>query len=257
MVQNLEQSRNALLKAEKISVWQSMAQQLAHEIKNPLTPIKLSAERVLRRWQNEPGRIGEILEGSMLAIIQEVTGLSTMLTEFRTLSRPTELSRTWTAIREQIEESIGLYRGGYPDIAFDITHVGDGITVKMEKRHLAQILTNLIVNSIDAIKGRESPEPGRIELRTDLVKKRDSLYCRLSIRDNGKGIAAGEGGEIFTPYFTTKDSGTGLGLPIVERIVSDHGGTIWFNSAPGVGATFFIDLPVEENQERHDENSDY
>jgi nitrogen fixation/metabolism regulation signal transduction histidine kinase len=257
MVQNLEQSQNALLKAEKISVWQSMAQQLAHEIKNPLTPIKLSAERVLRRWQNDPDRIGEILESSMMAIIQEVGGLSTMLTEFRTLSRPTELSRTGTVIREQIEESIGLYRGGYPEIDFDITHVGAGIRVKMEKRHLAQILTNLIVNSIDAINGREVADPGRIELRTDLVKKRDSLYCRLSIKDNGKGIAAGEGGEIFTPYFTTKDSGTGLGLPIVERIVSDHGGTIWFNSAPGVGSTFFIDLPVEERQERHDENSDY
>jgi signal transduction histidine kinase len=212
---------------------------------------------VLRRWQNEPDRIGEILESSMLAIVQEVTGLSTMLTEFRTLSRPTELSRTWTVIREQIEESIGLYRGGYPAIVFDMAHVGEGITVKMEKRHLAQILSNLIVNSIDAINGREPGVPGRIELRTDLVKKRDSFYCRLSIKDNGKGIAAGEGGEIFTPYFTTKDSGTGLGLPIVERIVSDHGGTIWFNSAPGVGATFFIDLPVDGNRENHDQDSDY
>jgi nitrogen fixation/metabolism regulation signal transduction histidine kinase len=257
MVQNLEQSRNALLKAEKISIWQTMAQQLAHEIKNPLTPIKLSAERALRRWRNDPERIGEILESSMLAIIQEVEGLSAMLTEFRTLSRPTELSQTWTVIRDQIEESIGLYRGGYPDIVFDTTHVGAGITVKMEKRYLGQILSNLIINGIDSINGAGQTSSGRIEIRTDLVKKRDTLYCRLSIKDNGKGISAEEGAEIFTPYFTTKDSGTGLGLPIVERIVSDHGGVIWFNSAPGSGATFFIDLPIEEGQERHDQNSDY
>jgi nitrogen fixation/metabolism regulation signal transduction histidine kinase len=244
MVQNLEKSRNALLKAEKISVWQSMAQQLAHEIKNPLTPIKLSAERVLRRWRNEPERVGEILENCMLAIIQEVEGLSTMLTEFRTLSRPTELSRTWTMIRDQIEESIDLYRGGYPGIQFDTGHVGKAVSVKVEKRYLSQILTNLIINGIDAMDGE-----GRIEIRTDLVKKRESRYCRLSIKDTGKGISAEEGAKIFTPYFTTKESGTGLGLPIVERIVNDHGGAIWFNSAVGVGTTFFIDLPVNENQE--------
>jgi nitrogen fixation/metabolism regulation signal transduction histidine kinase len=257
MVRNLEESQNALLKAEKISVWQTMAQQLAHEIKNPLTPIKLSAERALRRWQQDPERIGEVLESSMLAIIQEVEGLSTMLTEFRTLSRPTELSRTWAALREQLEESISLYRGSYPDIVFDLTHVEAGITVKMEERRLAQVLSNLIINSIDSIHSRGSGEPGRVEIRTDLVKKRDTLYCRLSIKDNGKGISPEEGPELFTPYFTTKDSGTGLGLPIVERIVSDHGGTIWFNSALGAGATFFIDLPLGESQEHHDQNFDY
>ncbi|GHV73902.1 hypothetical protein AGMMS49940_12040 [Spirochaetia bacterium] len=245
MVQNLEKSQNALLKAEKISIWQTMAQQLAHEIKNPLTPIKLSAERVLRRWRNEPERVGEILESSMLAIIQEVEGLATMLTEFRTLSRPTELSHTQTMIQELIEESIGLYRGSYPKIEFDTGHVG-AISVKMERRYLSQILTNLIINGIDAMDGEGRTTKGRLEIRTDLVKKRESRYCRLSIKDTGKGISAEEGAEIFTPYFTTKESGTGLGLPIVERIVSDHGGAIWFNSAIGLGTTFFIDLPIDE-----------
>jgi nitrogen fixation/metabolism regulation signal transduction histidine kinase len=257
MVRNLEQSQNALLKAEKISVWQTMAQQLAHEIKNPLTPIKLSAERALRCWRNDPERIGEILESAMLSIIQEVEGLSTLLTEFKTFSQPTELSRTWTALRDQVEESIGLYRGGYAEIAFDLSHVGADITVKMEKRRLAQVLNNLIINGIDSINSKGPGFPGRIELRTDLVKKRDTLYCRLSIKDNGKGISAEVGAAIFTPYFTTKEAGTGLGLPIVERIVSDHGGAIWFNSAPGSGATFFIDLPVEESREHYGHDSDY
>ncbi|MDR1587538.1 MAG: HAMP domain-containing protein [Treponema sp.] len=241
MVQDLEKSRAALVKAEKISIWQNMAQQLAHEIKNPLTPIKLSAERVLRRWRNEPERIGEILESSMLAIIQETEGLSTLLTEFRTLSKPMEPSRSWTMLRETAEECITPYRSSHPGVQFDTEHMAGDISVKIDKYRLSQILANLIINAIDAMNGR-----GLIEMRTDLVKKRESGYCRLSVRDTGKGIGKQEGSLVFTPYFTTKESGTGLGLPIVERIVNDHGGAIWFNSAEGMGTTFFIDLPVDE-----------
>jgi nitrogen fixation/metabolism regulation signal transduction histidine kinase len=241
MVQDLEKSRTALVKTEKISIWQNMAQQLAHEIKNPLTPIKLSAERVLRRWRNEPGQIGEILESSMLAIIQETEGLSTLLTEFRTLSKPMEPSQSWTNLRETVEETVNPYRISHPAVQFDISHLGDDLPVKIDKHRVSQVLTNLIINAIDAMNGT-----GTIEIRTDLVKKRESRYCRLSVRDTGKGISKEEGNLIFTPYFTTKESGTGLGLPIVERIVNDHGGAIWFNSAEGMGTTFFIDLPVND-----------
>jgi nitrogen fixation/metabolism regulation signal transduction histidine kinase len=218
-----------------------MAQQLAHEIKNPLTPIKLSAERVLRRWRNEPEKIGEILEGSMLAIIQETEGLSTLLTEFRTLSGPVEPSKTWTNLKETSAEIIGPYRISHPLVQFEIEHIDPNISVKIDKRRLSQVLTNLIINAIDAMNGK-----GRIEIRADVVKKRDIRYCRLSVKDSGKGIGKQEGQLIFTPYFTTKDSGTGLGLPIVERIVNDHGGAIWFNSAEGMGTTFFVDLPVDD-----------
>jgi nitrogen fixation/metabolism regulation signal transduction histidine kinase len=240
MVRDLEKNRGSQLIAEKISIWQSLAQQLAHEIKNPLTPIKLSAERVLRRWRTDPDRLGEILETSMLAIIQEVEGLSTLLTEFRTLSRPIEPAQTWTPLRETIEEMIVPYHSSHPKVRFDTQYIQKDISVKMDQRHISQVLTNLIINGIDAMDGE-----GQIEIRTDLVKKRESRYCRLSVRDSGKGIPQKDRNQVFTPYFTTKDSGTGLGLPIVERIVNDHGGTIWFNSAEGAGATFFIDFPLD------------
>ena len=243
MVQDLEKSRSALVKAEKISIWQNMAQQLAHEIKNPLTPIKLSAERTLRRWRNEPERIGEILESSMMAIIQETEGLSTLLTEFRTLSKPMEPSRSWTRLRETVEEIIGPYRSSYSEVRFDIEHVEDDMAVKIDKHRFSQVLTNLVINAIDAMDGK-----GVIEIRSDLVKKREIRYCRLSIKDTGKGIGKKEGLFVFTPYFTTKESGTGLGLPIVERIVNDHGGAIWFNSAEGMGTTFFVDLLVDKQE---------
>ncbi|MDR1024348.1 MAG: HAMP domain-containing protein [Treponema sp.] len=239
MVRDLEKSREALINAEKISIWQTMAQQLAHEIKNPLTPIKLSAERVLRRWRNEPERVGEILENSMLAIIQEVEGLSTLLTEFRTLSRPMENPQSYTDVEEALEESIAPYRSSYPNIQFETRYMTRGISVKIDRHRMNQIFSNLFINAIDAMEGR-----GLIEIRGDLVKKRESGYCRLSIRDTGKGISEQEGPLVFTPYFTTKETGTGLGLPIVERIVNEHNGSIWFNSAEGMGTTFFIDLPL-------------
>jgi nitrogen fixation/metabolism regulation signal transduction histidine kinase len=240
MVQDLEKSREALVRSEKISIWQNMAQQLAHEIKNPLTPIKLSAERILRRWRNDPENIGAIMESSMMAIIQETEGLSTLLNEFRTLSKPMEPSSSLTLLREPVEELINTYTISFPSVKFDTDYLQKDILIKIDKNRLSQILTNLIINAIDAMDGS-----GLIELRTDLVKKRETLYCRISVKDSGKGIDKKENRLVFTPYFTTKDSGTGLGLPIVERIVNDHDGTIWFDSAEGVGTTFYIDLPVE------------
>ena len=242
MVQDLEKSRVALVKAEQISIWQKMAEQLAHEIKNPLTPIKLSAERVLRRWRNDPESIGEIIEDSMMAVIQETEGLSTLLNEFRTLSKPTEPSKSWTKLCEAVEEVITPYSNSYPDVVFDVVHIAGDAVIKIDKHRFSQVLTNLLINAIDAMEGK-----GLIEIRSDLIKKREIRYCRISIRDTGKGISKGESSHIFTPYHTTKESGTGLGLPIVERIVNDQGGAIWFNSMEGSGTTFFIDLPVSED----------
>jgi nitrogen fixation/metabolism regulation signal transduction histidine kinase len=220
-----------------------MAQQLAHEIKNPLTPIKLSAERVLRRWRNEPEQVGEIIENSMMAIIQETEGLSTLLNEFRTLSKPIEPSQSWTGVDQAIEEATAPYRSSYPEVWFSIDHAGGDVTVKIDKHRFIQMLTNLLINGIDAMDGK-----GLIEIRTDIIQKREIRFCRISVRDSGKGIGKEALPNIFTPYFTSKENGTGLGLPIVERIVNDHGGSIWFNSAEEAGTTFFVDLPISEQK---------
>lgn len=241
MVRNLEKAQSKALQTEKENIWKDMSQRLAHEIKNPLTPIKLSAERVLRRWKNEPDRLGEILETSMMAIIQETDSLTNLLSEFRTFSRlpPPILERT--ALKPLVEDTIGLYKNSFPAVEFVIDGINQDLYLRADRRHISQVLTNLIINSIDAMHNS-----GRIEIRTDLVKKQDCRYCRVSIRDTGSGIPAENRPLIFTPYFTTKAAGTGLGLSIVERIVLDHGGSIWFDSAVGVGTTFYIDLPVDE-----------
>lgn len=245
MVRNLEKAQSKALQTEKEIIWKDMSQRLAHEIKNPLTPIKLSAERVLRRWKTEPERLGEILESSMMAIIQETDSLTNLLTEFRTFSRlpPPILERT--ALAPLIDEAISLYKNSFPEVQF-ITNMGsENIYLRVDRRHISQVLANLIINSVDAMHNH-----GTIEIRSDLVKKQDSRYCRISIKDTGCGIPAENRALIFTPYFTTKAAGTGLGLSIVERIVLDHGGSIWFDSAIGVGTTFYIDLPVDEGLKR-------
>jgi nitrogen fixation/metabolism regulation signal transduction histidine kinase len=241
MVQDLQKSQDALMKTEKVSLWQSVAQQFAHEIKNPLPPIRLSAERVLRRWRNDPGRVGEILETSMTAIVQEVDKLSGLLAEFRTLSRPMDSSKTWTLLKTAIEECVASYQNSYPGVRFDTSHIDPDVQIKIDPRHIHQVVSNLIINAVDSMERR-----GIIEIRSDSVKKRESRFCRLSVRDSGKGIPPENREKVFTPYFTTKESGTGLGLPIVERIVNSYGGSIWFNSAAGAGATFFIDFPLDE-----------
>ncbi|MCL2602696.1 MAG: ATP-binding protein [Treponema sp.] len=241
MVQDLEKSRAALVKAEKISIWQSMAQQLAHEVKNPLTPIKLSAERVLRRWRNDPGDVGGIIEDSMLAIIQETEGLSTMINEFRTLSKPLEPSRSSIRFGEAAPEVINLYQSSYPNVVFDMAHAAENVVIKIDKTRFSQILSNLVINAVDAMDGS-----GTIEIRTDVVQKKGVDFCRISLKDSGKGMPNDKADQVFAPYFTTKESGTGLGLPIVEKIVNDHGGSIWFNSSEGIGTVFFVDLPLGE-----------
>jgi nitrogen fixation/metabolism regulation signal transduction histidine kinase len=239
MVKDLEKSRAALLDTEKMNIWQDMAQRLAHEIKNPLTPIRLSAERVLRRWQNEPEKVGEILENSMVAIIQETESLSTLLSDFRTLSKPMGISDSYTELNSLIAEIICSYKSSHPQLRFQTENLGE-ISIKIDRSRLYQILTNLIINSIDAMNG-----VGLIEIRSDLVKKEGESFCRMSVRDTGKGISKQDAKSVFSPYFTTKESGTGLGLPIIERIVHDHRGAIWFDSG-GTGTTFYVDLPLEK-----------
>jgi signal transduction histidine kinase len=177
----------------------------------------------------------------MLASIQETEGLSTLLNEFKTLSRPIEPSQSWTKIDEAVNETINPYRSSFPRVNFSTEYVTPGISVRMDKHRFSQMLTNLIIYAIDAMEGK-----GYIEFRTDIVKKREIQYLRLSIKDSGQGINKESIPLVFTPYYTTKEAGTGLGLPIVERIVNDHGGSIWFNSGEGMGTTFFIDLPISE-----------
>jgi nitrogen fixation/metabolism regulation signal transduction histidine kinase len=240
MLGEIERSRSDELRREKIDAWQDIAQRLAHELKNPLTPIRLAAERVLKRWRADPALTAPIIEGSMLAIVKEVEGMDALLSDFRAFASLPEPQRDWTDLSALVADSVALYAASYPDVRFILDGLPAGLTLRVDKATMKRALGNLIANSIDAMDGR-----GDIEIAADLVKAADSRYCRLKIRDTGHGISASLGEKVFMPYFTTKSAGTGLGLSIVERIVAEHGGAIRFESDEGAGTTFYVDLPLD------------
>ena len=241
MMSELENSRRTTLQTEKVTAWQEIAQRLAHEIRNPLTPIKLSAQRILRRWERDPESVGEILSPAVEAIVREVEGLDLLLQEFRDFARLPSPSRRPLKLKQLLEEIRAAYLGGYPEIAFDYGGFDEELELSLDRDQIARVFANIFKNAVEAMEGT-----GTIVLRSDLVRKGNTRYCRIQVEDSGCGIPEEKQGEVFNPYFTTKSHGTGLGLPIVERIVFDHHGQIWFESEPDVGTTFFIDLPLEQ-----------
>jgi two-component system, NtrC family, nitrogen regulation sensor histidine kinase NtrY len=240
MVSELERSRKEILQTEKVTAWQEIAQRMAHEIKNPLTPIRLSAERILRKYKNQQEDLGTALENGISAIIREVDNLTRLLAEFRDFAKvqPLELERV--RLRELVEETVSVYDASYPGTSMETEEVPEEILIKVDRKQLGRVLGNLFKNAIEAMDGK-----GTLFVRADLVMKGDLKYARIQIQDTGSGIEADHYGQVFNPYFTTKKKGTGLGLSIVERIIFDHGGEIWFESESGTGTTFFIDLPAE------------
>lgn len=239
MVSELDRSRKKILQTEKVSAWQDIAQRLAHEIKNPLTPIKLSAERMLRKYNEGPEAFDRVFEPAVRSIISEVDSLNTMLSEFRNFSRLPEPQKQPVALRELIAEVIVTYaREGAT--AIHTENIDPALTVSLDPGQAKQVFANLFKNCMEAME-----HAGTIYCRADLVKKGNSNYCRIQVQDSGPGIDPENHNKVFNPYFTTKKHGTGLGLAIVERIVFDHHGQIWFESEEGVGTTFYIDLPLE------------
>jgi nitrogen fixation/metabolism regulation signal transduction histidine kinase len=237
MVSELSRSRSKLLQAEKIAAWQEIAQRLAHEIKNPLTPIKLSAQRILRKYTGESVEFRAILEGSVAAIIREVDNLNDMLAHFRDFARLPVPRPEVCRLREVADEAAAIY--GNASVAIDTSRVGEHSMVTADRSQLKQLFANLFQNAIQAM-----PDGGRISVASAEVSQEGRRFCRVQVRDTGSGIAEDIRDMIFKPYFTTKKQGAGLGLTIVERIVFDHGGSIRFETQAGVGTTFIIDLPL-------------
>jgi two-component system, NtrC family, nitrogen regulation sensor histidine kinase NtrY len=240
MISELERSRIKLLQTEKVTAWQEIAQRMAHEIKNPLTPIKLAAQRILRRFQTTPEDLGRVLEDSVEAIVREVENLNTMLGEFRDFARLPAPAPERVSLIDMVSETVAMYTESRRDVNLDYGRIDPEIELSVDPAQIKRVLANLIGNAMDAIEGS-----GTVSVEADLVRKGNNQYCRVQVRDTGSGIDEDDFRQVFNPYYTTKTHGTGLGLPIVERIVFDHHGQIWFESRKGVGTTFYIDLPLE------------
>ena len=239
MLDELERTREGERIQERVDAWKDLAQRLAHELKNPLTPIRLASERLLRMSRSDPQRALGIIESSSLAIIAEVDSMDGLLADFRAFARLPTPEMEWVDLKTLVAESIAVFQASYPDIAFTCATLPDETRLHADRSMMKRALGNLISNSIEAMAGR-----GVITISANLVKTGDSSYCRLRLGDTGRGIPLGIRDRVFLPYFTTKDRGTGLGLAIVERIVHDHGGRIRFESAEGIGTVFWLDLPI-------------
>jgi len=240
MLAGLERYREGDLRQGKLDAWKDIAQRLAHELKNPLTPIRLSAERLLRLSTSDREKALALIEPSMLAVIAEVEGMDALLQDFRSFASLPQPDRDWADLRSLVADSVAPYAASYPDVAFSWEGVGEGITLRADKAQLKRAFANIFANAVEAMGGK-----GHVEIGADLVKKADSRYCRLRISDDGPGMSQDVLAKIFLPYFTTREKGTGLGLAIVERIMADHGGTIHCESREGSGASFYIDLPFD------------
>jgi nitrogen fixation/metabolism regulation signal transduction histidine kinase len=238
MVGELDRSRRKLVQAEKHAAWREIAQRLAHEIRNPLTPIKLSAQRILRRAGR--GGLDEVLERSVSAIIKEVDNLNHLLVEFREFTRLPELQPETVDVQVVLDEVLLIYANLSSKVRFESHYHTDRTRLRADRTQLKRAFANLIKNSVQA-----TSDGGSVVITTDLVTKNQKSYLRVQIQDTGLGIVAEAREKVFEPYFTTKRDGSGLGLAIVERIIFDHNGTIWFESEEGAGTTFFVDLPVD------------
>ena len=235
MIKDLKRHQQEIADLSKKVAWAEMAQKVAHEIKNPLTPIQLSAEHILRVYEDKSGDFDKALRESASYIISEVENLRRIAQEFLELSRVTSLNKEVFDLRETVSEVVDPYRKVISErIRFREVFEGEKFPVEADKSKIKIAFRNIFINAIEAIHGR-----GEIEVR--LRAEKENLV--LVIRDSGIGMAKDLVEKVFDPYFSTKDVGTGLGLPIAKKIVEDHGGTIRVESEVQKGTVITIRLP--------------
>jgi len=243
MVEELESNRDKLMQAEKDMMWREMAQVMAHEIKNPLTPLRLSAERMEMKYLGKSENFDKIFQDSMEVINEEINNLQHLVKEFSKFARMPSANFEEYDINEQIREIIPPYRG-----KADITLSLDPEVPKFfgDKMQIKQVFVNLIQNAIQAM-----PTRGMIEI----LSKYENENFIFSIKDSGDGIPPEDMERIFRPYYTTKEKGTGLGLSIVKRMINQHQGTIEVDSKKGEGTNFIIKINLNKKDiEVYDEN---
>ena len=235
----------ALLQAQRDAAWGEVARRLAHEIKNPLTPIQLSAERLRRRLlASMSPRDAEILERATHTIVQQVETMQQMVNAFSEYARAPEMSITRFSLNQLVTEVAELYRSQDPRalIRLELDDKIEGI--EGDRGRVRQILNNLVTNALEALDGIKQPT---LDIATQLDAGGDVVYAVVTVCDNGPGFQRELLGRVFDPYVTSKPKGTGLGLAIVKKIVEEHGGRIDADNRPEGGARVRVVLPVKDS----------
>jgi two-component system, NtrC family, nitrogen regulation sensor histidine kinase NtrY len=226
-----------LLKAQKLAAWQEVARRIAHEIKNPLTPILLATERLRKKFTQDPDEFSSIFDESTRIVMNEVNTLKTMVDEFSKFAKMPAPSPHLYDLHALLNEVVFLYRSAHKDL--DITtQFADGLPpLMLDPAQIKQVFMNLFENAISAMNGR-----GRLWIATHYAPGQPTVQIRID--DEGTGIAPEDLNKLFLPYFSKRRGGTGLGLAIVHRIITDHNGQISVRPNRPKGTTITITLPV-------------
>ena len=245
MMEDLRTAKERAVVAERIAAWQEVARRLAHEIKNPLTPIQMSMDTLRKTWQKQHPQFPEVLEESTATVLEEADRLRRIVSEFSEFARMPKPTFGATDVGDVITSALALYQGAAP---VEKRLAPNLPSIEADRGQLQQVLLNLLENARDAISNRADPAQGRIVVTARRGDAGDRV--ELAVEDNGPGVAGDVKDRLFTPYFTTKHGkgGTGLGLAIVHRIIADHGGRILVTDAPGGGARFSVELPLRQGQ---------
>jgi nitrogen fixation/metabolism regulation signal transduction histidine kinase len=235
---------SALLQAQRDAAWGEVARRLAHEIKNPLTPIQLSAERMRRRYLDQmTGEDAQILDRATYTIVQQVEAMKAMVNAFSEYARAPDMKVTKFALNALVTEVADLHRVQESAVRIDLELDPHIEQVEADRGRVRQILNNLIVNGVEAV---ENSSAGHVVVATKLETTGAAEYATITVSDNGPGFAREVLGRAFDPYVTSKPKGTGLGLAIVKKIVEEHGGRVEADNRPEGGARVRVSLPVTD-----------
>ncbi len=228
-----------LIQAQKNAAWGEVARRLAHEIKNPLTPIQLSAERLQHKLADKLAATdAEILQRSTTIIVQQVEAMKEMVDDFSEYAKPSRRQAIDIDLPKLVQEVLSLY-ALQSGVKFKADYETGLLMINGDPVSIRQVLHNLIKNALEAIDAK-----GLIEISLHRVQKNNADFIEIALYDDGPGIKDEQIEKIFEPYVTTKAKGTGLGLAIVKKIIEEHGGAIWVDTSRKVGAGFIIQLPA-------------
>ena len=233
VINELEKSAELLARSERETAWREMAKQIAHEVKNPLTPMKLSIQFLMRAWNNNDENFDEKIRKISKTLTEQIDALSKIAGEFSDFAKTSSTQNTKINLTELIQSVITLFANRH-NVNFELSSDDKKITVFADKEQIIRVFNNLIKNAIQAIPDGEN---GEIKIH---ISNKDK-YARVSISDNGSGIPNDILDKLFIPNFTTKSTGTGLGLAIVKKILEQYNGKIEFETSPE-GTTFYVDL---------------
>jgi nitrogen fixation/metabolism regulation signal transduction histidine kinase len=239
MTRELTEQRERLVQAERVAAWRELARRLAHELKNPLFPLQITVENLLKAREHGGEQFDEVFRESASTLLAEIANLKAIIGRFSEFSKMPQPQLQVADINELVRNVLQVHQAqlsaeGKPAIAAELKLDDKLRKVAADPELLHRALANLVLNAIDAM-----PQGGTLTLRTRAGA--DSFFIEVS--DTGTGLSKEECDRLFTPYYTSKEHGTGLGLAIAQSVVSDHHGRIAVKSARGQGTTFVIELP--------------